>query len=494
MKLEKSIGSNKLSVLKTIATTGFFLFSLIQTTGCDTKTLPTEESQLDTYVAPYGTIVDMKNKVIILPHGSRVYKEAPNNTLQEISPLEIDFRENFIIAFNKADETALVFNFNLPTEKSNSFEYPPKMPYLDVVFWNNTTKRIVFPDDVWKDAFDACIWVNNGVYDPTVCNPALLLAIAITENDLENPIPYNPQSGACGLYQFMPGTWQIYTPNSSNWSCLDKRESAFVAARMTVALGLHNQPDKKSLVERFTGSDGGLVWNRHKGQAEMVWEVKNAIDSYLASFPLSQGKILREPNLVFDSLLGIPYKPFGYKDNNGLWITYKEDQIFYDHIPGLNCGGFVLELARSVSRQPLLLENIIKRRNDRPISNTDCFGCAWNWYGYDEIMNISDALNGRVFIPADIPSQRWGIGVDYSYWSFIPNYIKKGHLYLGSINRPIGVDGERQHFHVFAVRKEGEETWVYEAVSSASRKILWDYFIKQYSEGLNLWMVEIPLN
>lgn len=259
-------------------------------------------------VIPYGSEPQLatspetpsEQNIIILPYGSEinhqpnkeedliVIRNIGNKTPQELEAGlkfylkdkgQQDQRRFYFV--NRQNDIAFVvslkqedINSRLPDEK-----YPPKPLPMTLTFWNGIQRVIEIPDNVWQDAFDACAWVNGGVYDPQVCSAPKLLGIRITENDLNNPVARQPSSNACGPYQFMDGTWVMYDPGFGN--CLDERASAFAAAKMTVVLNLHQQPTEEDFIRRFAGLDGGLVWNQHIGQAETVWEINEKLESWL---------------------------------------------------------------------------------------------------------------------------------------------------------------------------------------------------------------------
>lgn len=237
--------------------------------GCKTK-----EPSL---VLPYGSTVD--NRRIIIPYGNG----AVNNKVNVIIEYNTKERKNNIPALPDENNFIVFLTEEDLKFHMNDSLYPPNPGQFNFTYWNNMKGTVIIPDNVWRDAFDACAWINGGVYDPKVCDATILLAIAITENNLQYPID-NPNSGACGLYQFLPGTWAMYATPDHN-DCHNTRDSAFVAAIMTHALNFHNQPNRQSFIRRFAGLDGGLVWNRHTGQAGTVWDISQILKQLIATNP-----------------------------------------------------------------------------------------------------------------------------------------------------------------------------------------------------------------
>jgi len=254
--------------------------------GCKTKepslVLPygstVDKSSL---VLPYGSTVD--NRRIIIPYGNG----AVDNKKVNVIIKNTEEIENNILALSESESDENNFIVFLTEEDlkfhMNDSLYPPNPGQFNFTYWNNMKGTVIIPDNVWRDAFDACAWINGGVYDPKVCDATILLAIAITENNLQYPID-NPNSGACGLYQFLPSTWDMYATPDHN-DCHNTRDSAFVAAIMTHALNLHNQPNRQSFIRHFAGLDGGLVWNRHTGQAGTVWDISQILKQLIATNP-----------------------------------------------------------------------------------------------------------------------------------------------------------------------------------------------------------------
>ncbi|MCG2702030.1 hypothetical protein L6273_02685 [Candidatus Parcubacteria bacterium] len=83
-------------------------------------------------------------------------------------------------------------------------------------------------------------------------------------------------AGACGPYQFMPGTWPSYSP----WPGADRTawpDAPNGASNMVAKLGLDKETTMLGHRGNFTGSDGSLCWNQHVPQADYVWRCTQAV-------------------------------------------------------------------------------------------------------------------------------------------------------------------------------------------------------------------------
>ncbi len=265
------------------------------------QTFPPSEKKA--VIAPYGSEV-VKDSMIITPFGSETSPDLLVRNLGQKTPAELDRavryyfnrtrkeepqQMRYIYFINRKNDIAYAFTLtpgSLQTHLQDG-QYPPVPPSILVNYWNGRQAAVTIPENIWRNAFDACAWINGGIYDPKVCSVGVLLGIRITENDLQNPVSRQPQSGACGPYQFMDGTWVMYAPDVAaevpdfSNNCLDERDSAFVAAKMTKTLGLHEQETEEDFVRRFAGLDGGLVWNKHAGQARTVWKIKEKVEKWI---------------------------------------------------------------------------------------------------------------------------------------------------------------------------------------------------------------------
>lgn len=194
---------------------------------------------------------------------------------------------------------------------------------------------------------------------------------------------------------------------------------------------------------------------------------------------------------AIESLVGLPYKNFGYIDNDGNSCTWTGGAPTVDNVPGLNCGGLVLEVARSVfGSDKLKLEQIDVQRTDR----TDPSGQDRLWFGFDEVMNIADLVGGT---PLTGSNWKEGEGFLISDWTKLE--FRQGFLYLGSLNKPNETAG-RIHHHVVAILPANVGASVYEATDyqgSGTQEISLAELQKKYEElGIDdyrMFVVEIPL-
>lgn len=130
---------------------------------------------------------------------------------------------------------------------------------------------------------DESAWeiISRAVADEDLdADPGLIYAIWLTETGIEDCQPYRDQAGwnpcrstagAIGPLQFMPTTWPSYS--EPEWDVWDLHDASRAATRMTRALGLFDQVDRESFACRFSGCDGGQVWNTSYAQGLQVWDL-----------------------------------------------------------------------------------------------------------------------------------------------------------------------------------------------------------------------------
>ena len=92
------------------------------------------------------------------------------------------------------------------------------------------------------------------------CDVGLVIAVAFSESPTYDNTSTSP-SGAGGVWQFMPGTWALYWPESTPPAITSVRHAADAACRMVNDLRLAEQKSEKDFVVRFNGTDGGACWN-----------------------------------------------------------------------------------------------------------------------------------------------------------------------------------------------------------------------------------------
>lgn len=157
-----------------------------------------------------------------------------------------------------------------PRSEENPSSPPPQswsttsaLPEFSITYWNGGTARFYAPAEVWDAVVAASEEFN--------VDPYLIIAIAHSESPVYNNTVCSPV-GACGVWQFMPGTWLTYS-NASISERHNVREAARAAAQMVKALRFEQQTTRNAFVARFAGLDGGLVWNAHEPQADYVWRL-----------------------------------------------------------------------------------------------------------------------------------------------------------------------------------------------------------------------------
>lgn len=115
--------------------------------------------------------------------------------------------------------------------------------------------------------------------------------------------------GAAGWNQFMPGTWETYA--DPDWSPYDLRQSSRAAYRMFKDLKLFEQPTRLAFQDRYSGQDGGMVWNAGSpgsavydgwDQAGIVWDNYQAI---LRAGSTSASKTADDNTLVPEIKMGV---------------------------------------------------------------------------------------------------------------------------------------------------------------------------------------------
>lgn len=141
--------------------------------------------------------------------------------------------------------------------------YFPRFP--EVTWWNGDVVKFHIPTEV-QTAVDVAA-ARHG------CDGDLLVSLAFGESTRYNNL-YTSESGAAGVWQFMPATWAMYWPDEANRPIRnDIPAAADAACRMILALELAKQTNESLFVNRFTGADGGAMWNAHEGQARFIWRL-----------------------------------------------------------------------------------------------------------------------------------------------------------------------------------------------------------------------------
>lgn len=139
---------------------------------------------------------------------------------------------------------------------------------LPFPYWNGSLVTLRVPDPVWDAVLHASADLERD--EGLDCDENLVLALAHSESSsFTNNVCSG--AGACGTWQFMPGTFPTYAdPGADRFNRYD---SAKAACRMTSRLGLDKETTEAGFIANFTGTDGSLVWNQHEGQARYVWRL-----------------------------------------------------------------------------------------------------------------------------------------------------------------------------------------------------------------------------
>lgn len=147
-------------------------------------------------------------------------------------------------------------------------------PAFETYWWNANRVTFQVPEDVFMASMAA-----GGKYG---IDPWLIIAVAHSESHAFNNV-CNQSSGACGVWQFMPGTWNDYMPGLPLSERHNVQFAAEAAAKLISALGLHQETSEEAFVANFAGTDGSLVWNRDVPQAKYVWRLWNTLNYLLGN-------------------------------------------------------------------------------------------------------------------------------------------------------------------------------------------------------------------
>ncbi len=153
----------------------------------------------------------------------------------------------------------------------------PEFPGVELTWWNGNEFVLNPPEKVWQDIWDAGRWGGT--------DPVYLLCLGSSESTSFWESAACSGVGACGPYQFIGETWLRYQP----WATADRfawPDAAYGAAIMARELALDGY--YASLEEhraRFTGADGGLVWNRHTSQADYTFQCVREVEEILGGLP-----------------------------------------------------------------------------------------------------------------------------------------------------------------------------------------------------------------
>lgn len=150
-----------------------------------------------------------------------------------------------------------------PHHHTFSGEVADELPTFEVTYWTgNKTMFSKPPREVWDAVTRA--------HEKHGCDPYLVMAVAFSESTAYNNTAVS-SAGAAGVWQFMPGTWDIYKPHPGA-SRHEIGAAAEAACKMINDLGLTNETNASGFISNFAGDDGSKVWNRHHQQAQTVWD------------------------------------------------------------------------------------------------------------------------------------------------------------------------------------------------------------------------------
>ncbi|MFZ3031333.1 MAG: peptidoglycan DD-metalloendopeptidase family protein [Microgenomates group bacterium] len=190
-----------------------------------------------------------------------------NTGLEKHIPWFLDLTKELVLVLIVGCYVAYVVTFGImwvPIVWANSGEDIPEIPVWaqnpnpDPVIWSGAPlaklpEGVVIPI-VWEPILKA---VNEE--GGTAREAALLYAVQRSECARADFNTCTSSAGAQGPFQFMPTTWPDYSETS--WNKWDLHDSARAAYRMFKKLRFFEQTTKSDFQNRFTGQDGGLVWN-----------------------------------------------------------------------------------------------------------------------------------------------------------------------------------------------------------------------------------------
>ena len=222
-----------------------------------------------------------------------------------------------------------------------------------------------------------------------------------------------------------------------------------------------------ALTSAVVGGAAASLWLRAKG-SHLTEEGPKTKTPTVLKVPttLEAAPVLitnvEEASELLQGFLGISYKPWGYKDDQGNWCSFRGgNNLKIDNQPGFNCAGFVLEATRSLYGPIKLSEVVVQRRDGKQIPRGD----SWLGYGYDFIMNLAEKIGGQPFLVKGLDWKE-DSGFALADWDKVLKQMKEGSFYLASINKEEKNVG-RIHSHVIIILPTKEGTLIYECVSSS---------------------------
>lgn len=178
-----------------------------------------------------------------------------------------------------------------------------------------------------------------------------------------------------------------------------------------------------------------------------------------------------DPIGIADTHLKIPYREDGALDHRGNFTTFAHpDQL--SETPGLNCSGLVLSVCRFLFNKNWDLQSATKDPQGNSGSNA-ALGKDWD-FGWDLVLNVTEGTKRRLVMPeggsyrleqVDGVTRRGFDLHDARAWKSVLSQMTPGHVYLGSISKPVRKPGYKVlHYHVVLMLPDGGGgVWLYHA-------------------------------
>lgn len=192
---------------------------------------------------------------------------------------------------------------------------------------------------------------------------------------------------------------------------------------------------------------------------------------------LAQTKQRPRPAAVLQTLLGIPYREDGVRNDHQQYATFNAPDTVCAS-PGLNCSGLALEASRRVLERNIPVKEAARDRlgDSGPDSPS---GRDWD-FGFDLIMNIAEGTRHEILLPegAAMPEELTGKTVP-AFSPHAPAFaddllprITEDRLYLVSFSKHKTPDAPAHlHYHTGILVREGAAVWYYGATHGSRRVI-----------------------
>lgn len=206
----------------------------------------------------------------------------------------------------------------------------------------------------------------------------------------------------------------------------------------------------------------------------LTFTISSALaDKLYAPEYLWQKKIAEQstPVDIADTHVGIPYRDDGALDDKGIFTTFDNTNRRFD-TPGLNCSGLVVSVSRFLYNKNWSLTDVTRDRQNNSGPGS-LLGKDWD-FGYDLILNLTDAYNPKVIMPDnrshDLKNND-GVSLrgfeldDSKAWRQVISKMKPGKIYFGSISKSTAQRGYKLlHYHVvLMIPDEKGAIWLYHA-------------------------------